>query len=52
MLVSTHYKKLKKLLFLVLQSAISQFSSAQVWTLEQCIDTAQVYNKNLKIPTV
>ncbi len=49
MLVSTHYKKLKKLLFLVLLSGISQFSSAQVWTLEQCIDTAQVYNKNLKI---
>lgn len=49
MLVNTHYKKLKKLLFLVLLSGISQFSSAQIWTLEQCIDTAQVYNKNLKI---
>ena len=49
MLVSTHYTKLKKLLFLVLLLGISRFSSAQVWTLEQCIDTAQVYNKNLQI---
>lgn len=49
MLVSTHYTKVKKLLFLVLLSGISQFSSAQAWTLEQCIDTAQVYNKNLQI---
>jgi OMF family outer membrane factor len=24
-------------------------TDAQVWSLEQCIDTAQVYNKNLKI---
>ncbi|MBN2634671.1 MAG: TolC family protein [Prolixibacteraceae bacterium] len=24
-------------------------ADAQVWSLEQCIDTAQVYNKNLKI---
>lgn len=49
MLVSTHYSILKKLLFLLLVSGISQFSSAQVWTLERCIDTANVYNKNLQI---
>ncbi len=49
MLVSTHYERLKILIFILLLSGISQFSSAQVWTLGQCIDTAQVYNKNLQI---
>lgn len=29
--------------------SVSNKSIAQVWTLQQCIDTAQVYNKNIKI---
>jgi outer membrane protein TolC len=49
MLVSAHYKKSKILLFLLLLIGISQTSSAQVWALEQCIDSAQVHNKNLQI---
>ncbi|MEO9021212.1 MAG: TolC family protein [Ginsengibacter sp.] len=49
MLVSTHYKKLRIVFFLLFLIGISQVSSAQVWTLEQCIDSAQVYNKNLQI---
>lgn len=49
MLVNAYYLKLKILLFLLLLAGISQVSSAQVWTLGQCIDSAQVYNKNLQI---
>ena len=49
MLVSAHYIKLKILLFVLLLIGTSQVSSAQVWTLEQCIDSAQLYNKNLQI---
>jgi outer membrane protein TolC len=49
MLVSAYYIKSKTLLFLLLLIGISEVSSAQVWTLEQCIDSAQVYNKNLQI---
>ena len=49
MLVSTYYKKLKIIIPLLLLIGISQTSSAQIWTLEQCIDSAQVHNKNLQI---
>ncbi|HET7119119.1 MAG TPA: TolC family protein [Hanamia sp.] len=49
MLVSAYYKKSKILLFVLLLIGTSQVSFAQIWTLEQCIDSAQVYNKNLQI---
>lgn len=49
MLVSAYYKKLKMLLFVLLLVGIKETASAQVWTLEQCIDTAQIHNKNLQI---
>src|SRR5688572_30078699 len=37
--------------FLVLLLTVTGFASvqAQVWTLQQCIDTAQVYNKALQM---
>lgn len=37
--------------FLVLLLSVTGFTSvqAQVWTLQQCIDTAQVYNKTLQM---
>lgn len=46
MLVSTH--KLMFLLFLLLTGNTIQ-TNAQVWNLQQCIDTALVHNKNLKV---
>lgn len=49
MLVSAHYRKSKILSLLLLLIGISQISSAQIWTLKQCIDSAQVHNKNLQI---
>ncbi|MEO9210572.1 MAG: TolC family protein [Ginsengibacter sp.] len=49
MLVSAYYKKLKIIIPLLILIGISQTLSAQVWTLEQCIDSAQVHNKNLQI---
>ena len=52
MLVSAYYIKSKTLLFVLLLVGISQVSSAQVWTLEQCIDSAQVHNKNLQIKEI
>lgn len=47
MLVNTH--KLKKLLLLIVSISISNIAFSQVWTLKQCIDTAQVNNKNLQM---
>jgi len=44
-LVNIHKHKLL-LLFLLIGVHTAQ---AQVWTLQQCIDTAQVYNKNLQM---
>jgi len=44
-LVNIHKQILILLFFLIGFKAIQ----AQVWTLQQCIDTAQVYNKNLQI---
>jgi OMF family outer membrane factor len=47
MIVNTHKSK-QIFLFLI---AISAFytGNAQTWSLQQCIDTAQVHNKNLQI---
>lgn len=46
-LVSIHKSKL---LFLILSGIfLSLNSNAQTWTLQQCIDTAQVHNKNLQM---
>ncbi len=47
MLVNTH--KLKFLLPLAITALLAVPLQAQVWTLQQCIDTAQVYNKTLQI---
>ncbi len=44
-LVNIHKQTVVLLFFLI----GFQAAQAQVWTLQQCIDTAQVYNKNLKI---
>jgi len=42
--------KYRKFSFLLLFALVITFqTNAQVWTLEQCIDTAQVHNKNLQI---
>lgn len=45
MLVNTH--KLKITFLLLLIGALSLPLQAEEWTLEQCIDTAQVKNKML-----
>jgi OMF family outer membrane factor len=46
MKVVTIHKQTLLMLFLLIGFYISQ---AQVWTLRQCIDTAQVHNKNLQM---
>lgn len=46
-LVNTY--KLKIIVALMALSVSFQTAKAQVWTLEQCIDTALLYNKNLEI---
>ena len=46
-LVNTHYFVLVLLFFMVI--LVTPNGQAQVWTLQQCIDTAQVNNKNLQI---
>ncbi len=46
-LVNIHKSKYIFLLWFGIFLSLS--SNAQVWTLQQCIDTAQVYNKNLQI---
>jgi len=38
-----------KILLIGILLILNNISSAQVWTLQQCIDTARVYNKNLQI---
>ena len=47
MLVNIH--TLKWLLSFVILILITFQVKAQTWSLQQCIDTAQVYNKNLHI---
>lgn len=44
-LVNIHIHKLLLLFFLI----GFQVAQAQVWTMQQCIDTAQVHNKNLQM---
>src|SRR5690554_6736834 len=44
-LVNTH----KLLLLLVLSLSWNTIQAQEVWNLEQCIDTAQVYNRTLQI---
>jgi OMF family outer membrane factor len=39
----------KQKLFLLLFLLGFQEAKSQVWTLQQCIDTANVYNKNLQV---
>jgi OMF family outer membrane factor len=46
-LVSIH--KSKQVILLWLGILFSLSSNAQVWTLQQCIDTAQIHNKNLQM---
>jgi len=46
-LVNTHY--LLVLLLLFVGMVFAKPAHAQAWTLQQCIDTAQVHNKNLQI---
>ena len=41
--------KLKILLLLTMMMVLTGSVYSQVWTLQQCIDTAQVYNKTLQI---
>ncbi|OQA97224.1 MAG: outer membrane channel protein [Bacteroidetes bacterium ADurb.Bin217] len=47
MLVNTHSRKSLLLLFFSIVFHITV--NAQTWTLQQCIDTAQVHNKSLQI---
>ncbi|HEY9115092.1 MAG TPA: TolC family protein [Bacteroidales bacterium] len=48
MLVSIHKHKIISLLFVVV-FAVSAAHAQQTWTLQQCLDTAQINNKNLQI---
>ena len=45
MLVNTH----KLIFILIIFIGWNTVQAQEVWTLKQCIDTAQVYNKNLQI---
>ena len=47
MLVNIHLPKIIVLFFTTILFALP--INAQIWTLKQCIDTAQVNNKNLQI---
>jgi OMF family outer membrane factor len=50
MLVNIHFFKQTTFgLFLLVGILVSQPLAAQVWTLKQCLDTAQQYNKNLLV---
>ncbi len=50
MLVNIHFiKRTTFSLFLLAAILVSQPLKAQVWTLKQCLDTAQQYNKNLLV---
>jgi len=45
MLVNTH----KLIVVLLISIGWNTVQAQEVWTLKQCIDTAQVYNKTLQI---
>lgn len=45
--VSTFLLKVMLIVFILVNASSAGY--AQIWTLQQCIDTAQVYNKNLQI---
>ncbi len=47
MLVNIHKQKIILLLLLTVVAVMT--AQSQVWTLQQCIDTALVYNKSLQI---
>jgi len=47
MLINTHL--LKKMLLVIYTTVFVFPISAQIWTLQQCIDTAQINNKNLQM---
>lgn len=38
-----------KLMLMMITISVALFGQAQIWSLQQCIDTAQVHNKNLQI---
>ncbi len=48
MLVNIHKLKLT-LLLLITAFAVIPATAQQVWTLQQCLDTARINNKNLQI---
>ena len=47
MLVNIHIRRILLLTLLII--AVTMTGQAQIWSLQQCIDTAQVYNKNLQM---
>ena len=47
MLVNFHIRRILLLTLLII--AVTMTGQAQIWSLQQCIDTAQVYNKNLQM---
>ncbi|MBL6944648.1 MAG: TolC family protein [Bacteroidales bacterium] len=46
-LVNIHIRRILLLTLLII--AVTMTGQAQIWSLQQCIDTAQVYNKNLQM---
>ena len=47
MLVNIHIRRILLLTLLII--AVTMTGQAQIWSLQQCIDTAQVYNKTLQM---
>lgn len=48
-LVNAHKLTLVVLLFIIVLSGWNLLNAQEVWTLKQCIDTAQIHNKTLQI---
>jgi len=46
---SLHREGFIKILLIAIILVLNNISSAQVWTLKQCVDTGSVYNKNLQM---
>ena len=46
---SLHREGFIKILLIAIILVLNNISSAQVWTLKQCVDTGSVYNKNLQV---